>query len=234
MSILISVVVPAYNEEKLIGLCLESLKNQDFGRKHYEVIVVDNQSTDKTPELLKESFVKHVKEPKKGVSFAVKKGFLYASGQIVATTDADTIVNPSWLSNIFKAFKDHPEAAIVGGRLIFAPKNFLSCFFSLFLNYIGGVALKTTGGSNFAIRKDIYFRIGGVRKDINFNFDTDLCFRAKKVGKSIFLLNNPVVTSSRHYKGKEGFKYLFRLAANSLALMICQKTLFFDMVDIRD
>ncbi len=111
MSILISVVVPAYNEEKLIGLSLESLKNQDFGRQNYEVTVVDNKSTDKTPQLLKRSFVKQVEETKKGVSFAVKKGFLHASGQIVATADADTIVNQAGFQifiKLLKTIQKHP------------------------------------------------------------------------------------------------------------------------------
>jgi len=234
MPVLISVIIPAYNEEKLIGACLDSITNQDFKTQDYEVIVVDNKSTDKTRDLVKQYDVTLIDEPKKGVSFAVKKGILKAAGKIVATTDADTIVNPSWLSNIYKAFSSDPQIVVVGGKLLFSPGNFLSAFFGFFLNYIGGFILKTTGGSNFAIRKDIYIKIGGIRKDINFNFDTDLCFRAKKAGRSVFLLDNLVTTSSRHYRGTEGIKYLFKIAANSLALMISRKTIFFDMVDIRD
>ena len=234
MPILISVIIPAYNEEKLIRSCLGSITNQDFKRKDYEVIIVDNKSTDKTRVLAKQYDVTLIDEPKKGVSFAVKKGFLKASGKILATTDADTVVNPCWLSNIYKAFISDPGIAVVGGKLLFYPGNFLSTCFGFFLNYIGGLILKTTGGSNFAIRKDIYLKIGGIRKDINVNFDTDLCFRAKKAGRSVFLLNNPVISSSRHYRGIEGIKYLFKIAANSLSLMILGKTIFFDMKDIRE
>jgi len=196
MPILISVIIPIYNEEKLIRACLDSLKNQDFERQNYEVIVVDNKSTDNTRDLVKQYDVNLTYEPKKGVSFAVKKGFLKASSEIIATTDEDTIVNPYWLSNIYKAFNSDPDIVVVGGKLLFSPGNFLSAFFVFFLNYIGGFMLKTTGGSNFAIRKDTYLKIGGIRKSINFNFDTDLCFRAKKVGKSVFLLNNPVISSN--------------------------------------
>jgi len=234
MSVLVSVIIPAYNEEKLIGSCLESLKNQDFGNGGYEVIVVDNNSTDRTVMVAKDFNVKIISEPRKGVSFAVRKGFAEAAGEIIATTDADTKVNPGWLSNIYNTFISNPEAVIIGGKLIFYPRNLLSSFAGFFLNYIGGFILKTTGCSNFAIRKIIYLKVGGIRQGINFNFDTDLCFRAKKEGKSIFLLNNPVVTSSRHYRGIEGIKYCFRIAVNSLALMVFNRTIFFDMVDIRD
>lgn len=234
MALLISVIIPAYNEEKLISSCLKSLENQDFESKNYEVIVVNNKSTDKTSQIVKDFDVKLIYEPKKGASFAVKKGFLKACGEIFVTTDADTTVNPSWLSNIYNAFKSNPDAVIVGGKLILAPKNFLSSLAGFIINYIGGVILKNTWGSNFAIRKDIYFKIGGIREKVNFNFDSDLCFRAKKAGRSIFLFNNPVVSSSRHYRGIEGIKYCFRGATNSIALMIFKKALFFDMVDIRD
>jgi glycosyltransferase involved in cell wall biosynthesis len=144
MAILISVIVPAYNEEKLITSCLKSLENQDFGSQNYEVIVVNNASKDRTNQIVKDFNLKLFNEPKKGASLAVKKGFLKASGQIVATTDADTIVNTSWLSNIYEAFKSNPDAVIVGGKLILAPKNFLTCFAGFIINYIGGVILKNT------------------------------------------------------------------------------------------
>ncbi len=234
MPVSISVIIPAYNEEKLIKSCLDSLKDQDFNRKNYEIIVVDNGSTDRTASIVKNYDSKLVLEPNKGVSFAVKKGFSLASGEIIATTDADTRVNPGWLSNIYNTFESDPEIVIIGGKLKFYPGNFLSTFFGFFLNYIGGMLLKITGGSNFAIRKNTYLEIGGISSDINFNFDTDMCLRAKKFGRSKFLLDNPVTSSSRHYKGSEGIKYLFKIIINSLALIIIKKTIFFDMADIRD
>jgi glycosyltransferase involved in cell wall biosynthesis len=64
---LISIIVPAYNEEKLIGLCLSSLENQDFNKRDYEVIVINNASTDNTTQIVQKFGVKLVNEPKKGV-----------------------------------------------------------------------------------------------------------------------------------------------------------------------
>jgi len=129
MSVLVSVIIPAYNEEKLIGSCLESLKNQDFGNGGYEVIVVDNNSTDRTVMVAKDFNVKIISEPRKGVSFAVRKGFAEAAGEIIATTDADTKVNPGWISNIYYTFSSNLETAIIGGKLIFYPGNLLSRMF---------------------------------------------------------------------------------------------------------
>jgi hypothetical protein len=83
---------------------------------------------------------------------------------------------------------------------------------------------------SFAIRKNIYFKIGGIRKDINFNFDTDPCFRTKKEGKSVFLLNNPVVSSNKYYRSIERIKYLFKVVTNYLVLMVSRKTIFYHIL----
>ncbi len=87
---LISVVVPAFNEEKFIGRCLEALKRQDFSEK-YEIIVVDNNSTDKTAQIAKRMGVKVVSEKKQGDVFALRKGCSEAQGEIIAITDAETL-----------------------------------------------------------------------------------------------------------------------------------------------
>jgi len=231
--ILISIIIPAYNEEKLIGLCLSSLEKQDFNRENYEIIVVDNGSTDDTAQIVKDFNVKLIYEPKKGVVFATKKGFLEAKGKIIATTDADTIVPPDWLSSIYKAFENNPNVVIAGGRLMLIPRNFLSYLAGFFMNCIGGAILKDISGPNFAIRKDIYFKIGGVREDINFNFETELFLRVKKEGVAIFLWDNPVVTSSRHFKGIEGFRYCIRGLISSIGLLFFKKMIFVGMVDVR-
>ena len=86
---------------------------------------------------------------------------------------------------------------------------------------------------NLSIRRDIYFSIGGINKNLEFNLDTDLCFRAKRKGKFVFLWENPVITSSRHYKGIEGIKYCFKGIINTICLRITKKTFFRKTVDIR-
>ncbi|MGB9637557.1 MAG: glycosyltransferase, partial [Microgenomates group bacterium] len=73
---LISVVIPAYNEENYIEDCLRSVLAQDFPKKDYEVIVVDNNSTDNTASFVKNNFseVRLVQEKRQGVVFARIKG----------------------------------------------------------------------------------------------------------------------------------------------------------------
>lgn len=231
--ILISVIVPVYNEEKLISACISSLEKQDFNKKNYEVIVVDNGSTDDTLQKVKKFNVKLFYEPKKGISYALNKGILEARGKIIAVTNADTVVFPDWISNIYNAFKNNPKAVIISGRLIFVPRGFFMYLCELFFNYVAGIILKNIIGPNFAIRRDIYYMVGGLKENINFNCETELFLRAKKEGKTIFLRDNPVITSSRHFKGFEGIKYCIRGVISSVSLLFFKKTIFESMVDVR-
>ena len=231
--ILISIIIPAYNEEKLIGLCLSSLENQDFNKRDYEVIVINNASTDNTTQIVQKFGVKLVNEPKKGVVFAIRRGFLEAKGKIIAITEADTLVPLDWLSKIYMAFQNNPDVVLVGGRSVIKPGNHLTIIADIFLNYMVGKVLRKSSACNLAIRRGIYFRIGGVCEKINFNYETELFFRAKKEGKTVFLWDNPVVTSSRHFKGIEGYKYCIRGLTSSTILLFFKKKIFTDMVDAR-
>lgn len=93
--------------------------------------------------------------------------------------------------------------------------------------------LKNILGPNFAIRKDIYYKVGGLKEDINFNCETELFLRVKKEGKAIFLWDNPVITSSRHFKGFEGIKYCIRGLISSVNLLFFKKAIFVYIVDVR-
>jgi len=118
----ISVVVPAYNEAKTLGLCLASLKNQDF-KKPYEVIVVDNNSTDATAAIARTARVKLIKEIKRGAAAARNTGAAASSAPLLAFTDADSIVPSHWLSYISQSFSLNPRLAAVVGNFQFPHGN---------------------------------------------------------------------------------------------------------------
>ena len=232
--VLISVIIPTYNEEKFISVCLSSLKKQNFNKeKDYEIIVVDNGSTDNTAQIVKDFKVKLIYEPQKGISFAIKKGISESKGKIIALTNADTAVNPDWISNICKAFDNNSNVVAVSGRLILIPRSFLSCLSEFFINYVGGKILRNLLSPNFAIRKDIYYKVGGIKENINFNCETELFLRVKKEGTILFLWDNPVITSSRHFRGVEGIKYCIRGIISSISLLFFKKAIFVNMVDVR-
>jgi len=112
----ISIVIPAYNEEKYILNSLRSLLNQNLVNTiSYEIIIVDNNSTDNTYKIVKSFIDKYrknndkisfelVREYRKGVAFARQTGFSMANSKIIATLDADCIASPLWVRTIFNIF----------------------------------------------------------------------------------------------------------------------------------
>ncbi|OGM11535.1 hypothetical protein A2W13_03050 [Candidatus Woesebacteria bacterium RBG_16_36_11] len=115
----ISVIIPAYNEEGFLPRCLDSLMKQDLDRKLFEIIVVDNASTDKTPDVAKKYPVKLIHEAKLGVTIARQRGVDSSQGKIIVSADADSIYPPRWLSRINEDFKKHPDAIAVVGWIYF-------------------------------------------------------------------------------------------------------------------
>lgn len=101
----ISVIIPAYNEEKYIGKTLQSIKDADKNGYEVEIIVVNGGSTDKTEEVAKSYGARVLNEPHRGIGFARQQGLLVAEGDIVAFTDADTIVPKDWLIKLVEALQ---------------------------------------------------------------------------------------------------------------------------------
>ena len=110
----VSVVIPARDEEKLIGACLAALRDQTDPVD--EIIVVDNDSSDSTAALARSHpGVVVVAEPRHGITYARNTGFEAATAAVVARIDADTIVTPGWAAAIRHAFATTPELAGLAG-----------------------------------------------------------------------------------------------------------------------
>lgn len=112
-SLKVSIVIPAYNEESHLRLCLEAIAHQTV--KPFEVIVVDNNSTDATVAIARSfPFVRLVAEKRQGVMYARDAGFDAAGGDIIGRLDADSIVAPDWVETIQKVFEDESVHAATG------------------------------------------------------------------------------------------------------------------------
>jgi len=192
-----------------LPLTLKSLLNQTFS--DFEIIVVDNNSKDKTGLIAKKCGARVIKEKKQGVAFARQKGFLEARGEIIATTDADTILPPDWLSKIARAFiKDEnlvlyggpcnlysgPITAKISAYYLVYPYRFLDKLIS------GGWNL---GGANMAVRKEAFMKIKGFNTKLKSYEDIDLCQRLKNLGKTLMDPSLRVETSGRRFR--YGFIY---------------------------
>ena len=116
----VSVVVPVRNGERTIAGCLDGLLAQDYPPERQEILVVDNGSTDRTPELIRERAVTYLSEPEPGVSNARNRGIGAARGEVVALLDGDCVTAAGWLREIVEPFRD-PQVGCVAGELSHAP-----------------------------------------------------------------------------------------------------------------
>ena len=201
----ISVVIPAYNEESLIENCLKSIKDQE--EKPYEIIVVDNNSTDKTAELAKNSGAILLKETKQGITHARNTGFNAATGDVIARTDADTRVPKDWTKRIRKAFEDDPKLLGFSGSAHFYEipdllqfNNWPITGSSKFVHTL----LKHEGmfGFNMALRRSVWDLIKDevCLDDKMVHEDTDLAYHISKHGKVRFDKTLIVNTAPRQIK----------------------------------
>jgi glycosyltransferase involved in cell wall biosynthesis len=118
----VTVVVPTYNRCASLARLLTSLCTQRTGGVMYDVIVVDNASTDDTPQVIaafmdRQPVVRYLREPRRGASSARNTGIRAAGGRIIAFVDDDVHVAPDWIAAIAAAFDRHPEVDCIGGRI---------------------------------------------------------------------------------------------------------------------
>lgn len=118
----VSVVVPVYNGEKDISLCLEFLLSLNYPKNKFEIIVVDNNSTDRTTEIVRQFPVKLLEEKQIQSSYAARnKGIREAKGELIAFTDADCIVDKNWLRELVeRGFGNNleKETGGCGGKIL--------------------------------------------------------------------------------------------------------------------
>lgn len=207
---LISVVIPAYNEEKYLPVCLAAFKNQTF--KDFELIVVDNNSKDKTAAIARKYGAKVVKETVQGMIPARERGFTEAKAEIIARTDADTIVTPNWLEVIYDTFQKKPEVVAMTGPWLSPSKRIpdkLTSAYSQFVSVrLGKMMSKHVYllGPNMALRKSAWRKVKVHRDDRKVHEDIDLSCNLANVGEILYNYRMKVICSYRRvtenpYKG---------------------------------
>ena len=195
-----SVVIPAYNEGRHLASTLAALDAQQFPGA-YEVIVVDNGSSDDTAQVAREHGVRVLHEPRPGVCRARQLGTDSAHGEIVVSTDADTVPPPDWLQKIDARFRAHPRAVAVAGPCRYAdPPWWAAVFPPLWFaavdqiqRWFGHVFYLTA--TNLAFVRDGF---PGYDPNLTQGGDeADILRRLQRCGPVIWAADNPVHTSSR-------------------------------------
>lgn len=195
-----SVVIPAFNEERLIGDCLQSLARQNFAGG-YEVIVVDNNCTDRTAEIARLYGATVVPEETPGVCAARHRGTLTAAGEIVVSTDADTMFDPGWLSGIDRRFRQGPGRVAVAGPCRYPDGPWWGKVYVRVLFELVHLMYRLTGrvgyitATNIAFRKDAWtgYDVTGTQGADELGLLRQLRSR----GKVVFDRCNPTSTSAR-------------------------------------
>lgn len=116
---LISAIICTHNREQYLGLAIDSLLQQDF--TDFEIIVVDNASTDGTRQVVEARLphpkLRYIYEPVTGLSVARNTGAKNSQSPIIAYLDDDAIATPPWLRVLYSAYENHPKLAIAGGKV---------------------------------------------------------------------------------------------------------------------
>lgn len=240
----ISLIICAHNEELWLKACLtHALQNKI--PELFEIIVIDNASTDKTAEIALSfagsfPFVRVVREEQKGLTKARARGLKEASGDILAYIDADTHMPFGWLQKIKNAFADNPKLVGLSGPYQYYDlaywSQFLNTLYWIFFAYptyfFTGYMLV---GGNFAAKREALLEMGGFDTSINFyGEDTNIARRLAKIGKVKFTLSLPMPTSGRRLKSEGLFKMGFTYVMNFLSEVFRKKPFTKDYKDIRE
>lgn len=248
-SLKISIVVPAYNEEEVIGPCLEAIQGSvdHAALKHdeYEIIVVNNASTDRTREIAASySRVRVVDEQRKGLTRAKEAGFRAARGALIAHPDSDTLMPLEWISRALAEFERNPGLVALSGPYIYydAPRmrRWLTAgwlgagfLFHLAIQHVLRVGAMMQGG-NYVVRRAALEKIGGYDTSIEFyGEDFDIASRLSKIGMVKWTWNFPLYSSARRLAAEGNLRTALRYGVNNVASVFLKRPLTQDYTDIR-
>lgn len=207
MTIDFSIVVCTHNRADLLTDCVDSLLKQTIDKSRFEIIIVDNNSTDNTEEIAQRfsknhNNIKYFKETITGYSAPRNCGWKNATGNIVAYIDDDEIASPDWLKSIEKAFQMEEKPDIIGGIClpkydVDPPDWFTESMGGTNKNRQKGILNQRTdsylGCGNIALKKEVLEKLNGFSNDFNTNNgflmmgeDTDICQRAIKAGFKLY------------------------------------------------
>lgn len=241
---LISIIIPAYNEEKVIKRCLDSIAKSRY--RKFEVVVVDDRSSDNTTKIAKEFIKNHPKKQiyviKKhkngGRGAAINTGYKrYAKGELIMALDADCVLMPNTLSNAVSHFTSQDITALASNvRIMRYPSilgllqriEWISSFRAKKFNAITNSEY-IVGGSGAFYQRDIFRRLGGFNESM-LTEDIDLSLAIAKLGNKKFRLSygSDVIIYTEPVPSYRGlFKQRYRWKLGSLQAIFAHRQLIF-------
>lgn len=205
----ISLVICTYNRCRYLPEALESISKQTLPPERFELVIVDNNSTDETAAIARQFITLHPElntrycfEANKGLSHARNRGITEAQSPIVNYIDDDAVLSVEYLEEMLQFFKTHRQAAGAGGKVI--PKYETGqepAWMSKYLNgFVGKIdfgnqaqlftkAMKYPVGCNMAYKKDVLEQTGGFNNALQFRSDDKYIFQqVKKISDQVYFV----------------------------------------------
>jgi len=180
-----SVVIPALNEEQSIEKCLLSLNNQTYPRNRYEVIVIDNGSTDSTRTIADKYTDKILLKPGANVGAVRNEGALKARGEILICTDADCVYDRNWIESGVNLLKSNSNHVFGGGLKTGDTPSWIEKYWLLNEHGNNTMQQRDLMGSCIFSWKSNFIEAGGFREDITSGEDTELSKSLRRNGNTI-------------------------------------------------
>jgi glucosyl-dolichyl phosphate glucuronosyltransferase len=201
---LVTVILSTFNRAGLLGPAIDALLSQSAAAPDYELIVVDNNSTDETAQVVQSRMgqasargrLRYLFERQQGLSSARNAGIAAARSEIVAFTDDDVRVADNWVRVLYNSFEAHPQVDCVGGRILpiweSPPPAWLTR-----RHWVGTLALQDYGdeplfidrerpvslaGANFAFRRHVFDSLGGFPPEYARAEDSEFLLRFWRSG----------------------------------------------------
>ncbi len=213
MELKFSIIIPSYNEKEDVRLSIESAISQIYQNK--EILVVDD-STDNTPEIIKEyaqQGVKFVAGQKKGCCGAKNQGIKMATGDIIVILNADVVLPPDFLDKISIHYeKDGADYVPVESK-VFNQENFWARFIEMQHRYeTGKIGDKTEWSEGFSFRRQAALDVGLIPGDFPVRFCRDW-FLGKKMNEAGFkkVVDRSILVT---HKAPDNFKEYWRVRKN--------------------
>lgn len=239
----VSVIIPTHNRKEELRKLLVSLQAQTYPKENFEIIVVDDGSTDGTDSFIKEitskfgGRINYIFLPKRNDSPIVRNiGAQEAKGMIFSFIDSDCIAHPDWLKNIVEEFNKNSKIGCLGGpeRTKYDDSFLVKCNSFSVTSFLttGGIRGKNgiklgkyyPRGFNMSIPMKVFKEVGGYDPCFRHSYDIELSFRIKEHGYDLAYCPGAIVYHKRRPTIKKNISQLFRMASYRIAVAKIHKS----------
>ncbi|MFO8057250.1 MAG: glycosyltransferase [bacterium] len=211
---LVSVIIPAYNEAETLPELISSLRGQDYPPDKIEILIVDNNSTDNTEEIIRGQGLTYLCEKTPSNSYAARnRGIENSNGEVLAFTDGDCRVDREWIKQGVKCLRENDADMAAGHSVYEVPEKSISGRYSrssfgrqkLMVESIGGCAT-----NNLFMTRKVVEKMGGFDQRFNYGGDTHYTSRASANGFRMVYCPNTRIYHAAHAGLKEISKKWWR------------------------